>query len=469
MFRVPAGFSPSWYGAWMIERRRGWHPTAIAGRVGVAPPDVNRGVKPQVLLAVATASLLLVVGMPSRAEQPPAPPPAETLERTIEAGESGVQDPRRKLVRWNEVDGPFSTLKFGAGILYEYAAYAQDEESKQQFALEPDTKVRDFRFLFKGRLKTERPVTWTCGVMYDGPTDAWLVRETGVMVAVPELWGHLFIGRTKEGTSLNKVMTGYSGWTMERATITDATIPILADGIKWLGYVPDRGLIWNIGWYHDWLSEGQTFSTYDSQFVARVAWLPIASESSGTLLHLGVNGRYGKPDEGELRLRSRPEAFPAPYFVDTEKFPADHSTTASVEAYYRPGPLLIGSEYFVQKVAAPQAGDPLFHGGDIVVSWLATGETRAYNTVGGYFKSVSPVRTVFEGGPGAWELVARISYIDLDGGTLRGGKFWRFTPMVNWHLSDHLRLELAYGYGGLDRFGLTGETQFFQSRIQFQF
>jgi len=73
---------------------------------------------------------------------------------------------------------------------------------------------------------------------------------------------------------------------------------------------------------------------------------------------------------------------------------------------------------------------------------------------------------VFEGGPGAWEAVARFSYIDLDSGVLRGGKFWRFTPMVNWHLSDQLRLELAYGYGTLDRFGLRGGTHFFQSRIQ---
>ena len=38
--------------------------------------------------------------------------------------------------------------------------------------------------------------------------------------------------------------------------------------------------------------------------------------------------------------------------------------------------------------------------------------------------------------------------------------------MVNWHLSDHVRLELAYGYGSLDRFGLVGKTQFFQTRLQ---
>ena len=129
----------------------------------------------------------------------------------------------------------------------------------------------------------------------------------------------------------------------------------------------------------------------------------------------------------------------------------------------------MGTEYFVQWADAPQAGNPVFHGGDVVVSWLLTGETRTYNTRGGFFNAVSPAKTVFEGGPGAWEAVLRLSYIDLDSGTLRGGRFWRLTPMVNWHLSDNLRLELAYGYGQLDRFDLNGGTQFFQSRIQFTF
>jgi phosphate-selective porin OprO/OprP len=61
-----------------------------------------------------------------------------------------------------------------------------------------------------------------------------------------------------------------------------------------------------------------------------------------------------------------------------------------------------------------------------------------------------------------------VSYIDLDGGTLRGGKFWRITPMVNWFLSDHVRLEANYGYGTLDRFDRRGTTHFFQTRLQLQ-
>ena len=394
--------------------------------------------------------------------------PPQTLDDTIEAGDDEVAEPVRKLVNWNEFEGKRFAIRFGSGFLYEYAAYSQDDASKEQFDLSPTPKLRDARLLFKGRFKFDRPVTWSSGIMWDAPTKKFLVRETGVMIAVPELSGHVFVGRTKEGFSLNKVMVGYAGWTMERSTINDATIPILADGIKFLGYAPAKHLIWNLGLYTDWLSEGQTFSTYGRQAVGRIAWVPVVSEATKTVLHLGISLRVGKPNDGSIQLRSRPEAFPAPYFVDTGKFPAESTRMIEFETYYRPGPLLFGSEYFLQDANAPKVGNPSFHGGDAVVSWLATGETRAYNTRGGFFDQISPARPVFQGGPGAWELVARFSYIDLDSADIHGGKFWRFTPMVNWHISDNVRLELVYGYGSLNRFGLIGATQFFQTRLQLQ-
>jgi phosphate-selective porin OprO/OprP len=139
-----------------------------------------------------------------------------------------------------------------------------------------------------------------------------------------------------------------------------------------------------------------------------------------------------------------------------------------LEIYYRPGPLTFGSEYFFQRVDAPASGDPFFHGGEAVATWLITGETRSYNTRGGYFNQVSPRRPLFNGGPGAWEIVAHYSYTDLDSKAITGGKMWRFTPMLNWYLSDHVRWETIYGYSSLNRFGVVGKTQFFQTRLQLQ-
>jgi phosphate-selective porin OprO/OprP len=407
---------------------------------------------------------------PTPTAAPPAVKPPTSLDDTIEAGDSDAETPSRVFLRWNHYEGPWFTIEAHGGLLYEGIGYSQDDESEQQFTLDSEGKFRDARFMLKGRFPaSERGITYTSAYMYDGPTDEWFIRETGVMVPVPELWGNIFVGRSKEGFSLNKVMSGYAGWTMERATFTDATIPILADGIKWLGYVPDKKILWNVGFYNDWLSEGQSFSTYDKQAVARLAWLPIADEASRTLLHLGLNFRYGETEDGVLRLRSRPEAFPAPYFIDTGTFEADHTRMFGFEGYYRPGNWLFGTEYYVQEADSPAHGDPRFHGGDAVVAWLITGETRIYNVKGGYFNQVSPTTPVGEGGSGAWEAVLRFSFSDLDDGDLRGGKFWRITPMVNWHLSDQARFELAYGYGMLDRFSVEGATHFLQSRIQLQF
>src|SRR4051812_10369026 len=158
-------------------------------------------------------------------------PTERTLENTDVAGESDAED-RRQLVRWNRYEGPYFTVKLGAGLLYEVDAFAQDRQSKEQFGLHPGYKVRDFRLLLNGRFpKFKRSVTWCLGLMYDGPTNSWYIRQTGLMIAVPELWGSFFIGRAKEGFSLNKVMTGYDGWTMERFPMNDATVPLLADGI----------------------------------------------------------------------------------------------------------------------------------------------------------------------------------------------------------------------------------------------
>jgi phosphate-selective porin OprO and OprP len=82
-------------------------------------------------------------------------------------------------------------------------------------------------------------------------------------------------------------MVGYDGWTMERFTMSES-IPLLADGIKWLGYSRKHGFLWNIGYFNDVVSKGQSFSSYSSQEVVRLAWLPVQSEEEGTLFSPGL-------------------------------------------------------------------------------------------------------------------------------------------------------------------------------------
>src|SRR5262245_35874510 len=240
---------------------------------------------------VLLACLLSCTGL--GAQQPPPP----SVEDTQVAGGSSSDPPARRLVKWNEFEGKFFTLRASAGVILDAGTFAQDDASREQFGeLGPDWQVRDFRVMLNGRIKTKRAITWCAGFMFDHTNDEWFVRQTGLQIAVPELKGHVFIGRSKEGISLNMVMVGYAGWTMERSTTVVAVVPLLADGIKWMGYFPKSRLLYNLGWYTDVLSEGQSFSSYDQQFVARVGWVPILQEN-GTLLHVALAVRYGLVNE----------------------------------------------------------------------------------------------------------------------------------------------------------------------------
>jgi phosphate-selective porin OprO/OprP len=384
----------------------------------------------------------------------------------LDAGEAD-RAPRQKEDVWNEADLRVLTVRVGGGLLLDYANYIQDAASKDQMELAQAAKLRDFRFLFKGHFWfwPER-LSYTLGYMYDGPTESFHFRQTGLILQVPELAGHLFVGRTKEGFSTNKIMVGYNGWTNERSAASDSFIPILADGIKWTGAAGDH-FVYNAGVFMDEWSETESFNKNDNQAVARVVWLPLPKKSA-PLLHFAVEARYGAANNGTLRFRSKPESFPAQsYAVDTGKFAADSSNMFGFEAYYRPGSLMFGSEYYLNKVTAPQFGDPLFTGGEVFASYLFTGEIHPYNTAGAFFEAVSPSHPMFKDGFGAVEAVVRYSQVDLNDARIAGGRFWRITPMINWYWSDNVRLEFVYGFSRLNRFGLEGDTQYFQGRIQF--
>src|SRR5262245_36532337 len=408
--------------------------------------------------------LLAALPAPSRG-QGDASTTTASIDTTADAGEADAIPPKRRMVKWNQFDGPISTLSYGYGFLVDFATYSQDDDSKQQVSMSPDVGLRDFRLLARGKFKTTRPFSWTLGYMYDGADKQWRFRQTGLQVGIPELSSRVFLGRTKLGYSQTKVMTGYYLWGVERSQTLDAFIPILGDGIKWMSYAPRQRVFWDLGFFADALSEEEKFAIYDNQTVTRIGWQPILSDGEQKVLHLAVMGQWARPDGGKLRLKSKPGAYLAPNFLDTGTMASDQAETYGFEAVYRTRSWFFATEYNWEPVHLKDGRDPVFNGGDVSAVWLVTGETRPYNKVGGFFTQVTPKKSIFEGGRGAVEAVLNVAYNNFDDQGVLGGKFWRITPMMNWHLAEGLRVQLAYGYGVLDRFGLKGATQFFQSRL----
>ena len=226
--------------------------------------------------------------------------------------------PKRKYDKWNEFDGSLTTLRLSGGFLFEVAGYIQDDEAERQ----TDSiggglnhwDVRDFRVCAGGRFKFKfkRNITWKAGLMYDGDEAVWRLRETGLMVQVPELSGHIFMGRTKEGFSLNKVMNGYSGWTMERQMAIDV-IPILSDGIKYFGYLPSSACYGTPGYTPTMLLKIKRLLPTGGTSLPALDGCPLFGRKK-RLLHVGANYRYGKVKDDAIRVKSRPEISPAPFY-----------------------------------------------------------------------------------------------------------------------------------------------------------
>jgi phosphate-selective porin OprO/OprP len=371
----------------------------------------------------------------------------------------------------NEFEGTHSTFRIGLGYIGDATAYSQDAVFKQQMDsanldLKPNYKTRDFRILGSGRfLKTERYIAWKFAYMYDGDKEVWMVRESGVTIGVPELAGHIFIGRTKEGFSMIKVMNGHSGVTNERQMALDP-IPILADGIKWFGYLPKSRIFWNLGYFNDFLSKGQSFSTFAWQYVARVGWMPINDSKNNRVFHIAANFQYAKPLDGKFTIKSRPESNPTPQLINTGSFVTDRSATLGWEIYYNSKRLMIGSEGMTHRFYSDTSADHQFYGGDIIVSYFFTNTRRPYNTVGSVFGFAKVRKSLFKGGLGEIEGVMRLSTFNLNNGSIKGGQMWRLTPMINWYMTKVLRMEFVYGYGILDRYNLKGHIQFFETRLQ---
>ena len=103
----------------------------------------------------------------------------------------------------------------------------------------------------------------------------------------------------------------------------------------------------------------------------------------------------------------------------------------------------------------------------MTISYLFSGAVRPYNDETSIFGFVPVSKSVFKGGWGEWEGVLHISTFNLNDKEIQGGQFTRITPMVNWYMSKIVRMEFVYGYGILNRYGLKGNVQFFETRIQF--
>ncbi len=189
---------------------------------------------------------------------------------------------------------------------------------------------------------------------------------------------------------------------------------------------------------------------------ARATWAPYLAGTQ--LLHLGVGAQYRVPTQDNstnatgprfetVRFRAKPESnILSQRFVDTgELADVDDFTIAGVEIAGQWGVLSLQAEYQqVQLTRGIGLDDLDFTSSYAQIAYTLTGEVRPYRVEKGVFEGIKPANNFGKGGWGAFELAARYSEIDLNDGSITGGRERNATAALSWYLNPLLRVSANY-------------------------
>lgn len=284
--------------------------------------------------------------------------------------------------------------------------------------------------------------------------------------------GTLRVGRFRQPFGMNELTSVRELPFLERPLVFGTEVFFRQTGAMITNSVADDRLTWAVSGFR-YLSDnfGNVYSDSGGYGVAaRVTGLPI--DRGQRLLHLGADYSYKDPGRGLVQLANTNEFFGGqnpilgvgglsvlplvnvPAFVNTGPISARREQTFNVELAAARGPLLLQSEARWAIVEDDTGVVNTFPSAYAHVRYMLTGEVIPYNRPAGVFERITPGRPadVRHGDFGAWEIAARVSYIDLNGSNLAGpGRRLTDTTIgLNWYLNDRTKFQFNWIQAHLD-------------------
>lgn len=226
-------------------------------------------------------------------------------------------------------------------------------------------------------------------------------------------------------------------------------------------------------WYsdvstRDATNQGQQFGKAGRvALTQRVVFLPWYDEPSGGryLFHIGGAYQFQDVRNQAVNYSTTPEVFlydgttnEIPKFISTGNITTRDVNMVQAEASTVLGPLSFQAEYygvFVDPTVNRFNKDLFFSGWYVYGSFFLTGENRHYNRDQAFYDAVTPFTNFFRvrgqdgsiiQGPGAWEIAARASQMNLSDRNIQGGLLNDFTLGLNWYLTKQMRVSANYIY-----------------------
>jgi len=356
----------------------------------------------------------------------------------------------RGIARYNLFDGK---LKFRLGARAQFdGTVGSGNDKYEQFYLpiDYDYSVRRFGAFAVGRIQQFNfNLAFELGPDW-GLSDAWIEGSEGGLEVWGKYLGKLRVGFMNEPFSLERQTSAYNLGLLERSLPVQTFAPGTNAGAMVHDSGPKGRFSWAVGLFsfgHE--KEGNASGSVLS-LTGRFTYLPVYRNEGRDLLHVGLSLSTRSPTGSDTRYRSRPEARFVDFLVDTGTMNASNLTLMGLELAGVRGPLWLQAEYIHTEVSAQVVGDPVFMGSYVQVGWFLTGEHKPYRTNSGTFDRLRPSTKFTKGNPfkmkngGAWEVVGRLSRVDLTDGLVEGGELTDISASLNWYINATTRIELNY-------------------------
>jgi len=314
------------------------------------------------------------------------------------------------------------------------------------------------------------------------------VAPTDLYIQLKNLpFGNIRVGHFYEPFSLEE-LTSDNYVTFTERSLLSGFVPQRNPGLGVFNAVTNRRVTWAAGLFRDDAGNDPTTSTEGGAYsqTVRVTGLPIWDEERRMFLHLGGAVSHRRPPHHQRSYSFRPEVNQGPVVLSTGTLDVEELWLLGGEVAFTRGALSVQGEAVLashtgileeEEVPARHEGhrhDPTFRAAYVFASVFLTGDARPYDRDAGVFSRVRP-RRVFgdgNGGAGAFELVARLSTVDLDDPSegVAAGKMTDVTAGLAWYLNPQTRWNNNVVFADIDDgSGGEGRTTSFQTRFQIDF
>ncbi len=283
-------------------------------------------------------------------------------------------------------------------------------------------------------------------------------------------FGNVRIGRYRQPFGMAEFSSIREIAFLERP-LTFALAPFRQTGVMLFDTAIDQHLTWSVSGYR-YLSDnfGNVYSdTGGYGFATRMTFLLHSRENR--IVHFGLDYSYNEPGRDRVQYVStneffvgqNPELGPSglpvlpivaiPPFVNTGVMSAQRTHLFNVEGALAIGRLIIQSEARWAHVSLADGSTNTFPGAYVQLRYALSGDSAPYKKAGGVFGRVEPSHPadVAYHQWGAWELVARLSYLDLNGTGIPGPgrRLTDTTVGINWYLNSHTKFDLDWIHADL--------------------